>query len=268
MDDIQHILKDLYIISRFNMSLFDTHFNLVASYPNYKAPFCALIEKSDGFKYCQQFDHDAFLKVKETGQIYIYQCYFNLYEACVPIYTYGVLSGYLMMGQNLTTSPIDRKIIEEKALPYVKNPDLLSDAIDAIPVHSKEKILSFASIVDVCAKYLTLTNQVESKNEQLAKQTMAYLQQNYASNISIQKLCDIFYCSKGTLNNHFKQEYHISIHQYLSNLRLEKAIELLHNPNLSIGEIAITVGFNDTNYFTKAFRKKYNCTPLEYRNKQ
>lgn len=267
MDDIQHILKDLYIISDFNMSLFDTDFNLVTSYPEGKTSFCTLIEKSDGFKHCKQFDHEAFLRVKETGKIYIYQCYFNLYEACVPIYTYGILSGYLMMGENLLASPIDRKIIEEKALPYVKDPDLLNDAINTIPVHPKEKILSFASIVDICARYLTLTNQVENKNEQLAKQIMAYLQQNYASHISIQKLCDIFYCSKGTLNNHFKQEYHISIHQYLSNLRLEKATELLHNPNLSIGEIAITVGFNDTNYFTKAFRKKYNYSPIEYRNK-
>lgn len=49
-------------------------------------------------------------------------------------------------------------------------------------------------------------------------------------------------------------------------IRLNKSIELIKNTNLSISEIAFAVGFKDSGYYGKCFRKKYNQTPREYMN--
>lgn len=99
MNDLQSMLKDLYLISGLNMSIFDIDGKLITSYPTKKCPFCSLIAKNeDALKYCHARDENVFKKVKETGKIYIYQCHFHLYEACVPLYTYGTHTGYFMMG--------------------------------------------------------------------------------------------------------------------------------------------------------------------------
>ena len=49
-------------------------------------------------------------------------------------------------------------------------------------------------------------------------------------------------------------------------IRLNKSIELIKNSDMSISEIAFAVGFKDSGYFSKCFRKKYDQTPREYMN--
>jgi len=267
MNDLQLILKDLHLVSGLNLSIFDIEGHLITSYPIKKSPFCSLIGKNPkSLEKCKKCDHNAFNKVKKTGNIYIYQCYFNLYEACVPLYTYGTHTGYLMMGQTLTTSLFDRNSIKEKAMKYVLNEIELEDTIKKISVHSIEQIYAFANIVDICAKYITLTNRIQSKKNNLALETKKFIMLNYQNEITIKKLCDQFYCSKSTLINQFKKEFGITVHQFILNYRLEKSTDLLKNPNLSIVEIALSCGFNDSNYYSKVFKNKYKMSPSEFRN--
>ena len=49
-------------------------------------------------------------------------------------------------------------------------------------------------------------------------------------------------------------------------IRLNKSIELIKNTDLSVSEIAFAVGFKDSGYYSKCFRKKYNQSPREYMN--
>ena len=52
----------------------------------------------------------------------------------------------------------------------------------------------------------------------------------------------------------------------MKEIRLNKSIELIKNSDMSISEIAFAVGFKDSGYFSKCFRKKYDQTPREYMN--
>lgn len=54
--------------------------------------------------------------------------------------------------------------------------------------------------------------------------------------------------------------------ELVKDIRLNKSIELIKNTGLSISEIAFAVGFKDSGYYSKCFRKKYNQTPREYMN--
>ena len=99
MDDLEKILKQLYLVSGLNMSIFDINQRLLASYPHNKSQFCHEIEKNKASDHCLICDMNAMNHVKETGELYIYQCHFGLSEAIMPLYSYGALTGYLMMGQ-------------------------------------------------------------------------------------------------------------------------------------------------------------------------
>ena len=266
MEDLQSILKDLYLVSGINISMYDIDEHLITSYPTTDSPFCELIKSNpESSSICVHCDHCAFQRVKKSGKIDIYNCDFYLYEAVVPIYTYGTHTGYLMMGQTLTNSQFEKERIKAATSKYVTDEKELDEAISKISFHTREQILSIASIIDICAKYLTLTNRIEAKNKNLAMEIKSYIHTNFANDISIDDLCKYFYCSRGTLINKFKEEYGKTIHQYLLDFRLEQSLDLLRNKDLSIQEIAITCGFKDANYFSKSFRRKFSISPSEYK---
>jgi two-component system response regulator YesN len=63
----------------------------------------------------------------------------------------------------------------------------------------------------------------------------------------------------------FKNETGQTLNQYLTEFRLERAKELLADPRNNISDIASRVGYNDSNYFGKAFKKYSGQSPSEYR---
>ena len=110
--DINSILRDFYNISGTRISIHDIECNEIYSYPKEPALFCrCLQEKSEILKDCRNNDRLAFSKVKNTGEVYVYKCRRGLFEAVAPLYHYGVLSGYLMLGQIREDTPDSANMI-------------------------------------------------------------------------------------------------------------------------------------------------------------
>ena len=59
----------------------------------------------------------------------------------------------------------------------------------------------------------------------------------------------------------------MSIGEYLKNLRMQKAGELLETTSLNVKEVAAAVGMRDQSHFVRAFKKSYGLTPSQYRDK-
>ncbi len=267
-EKLQSILKELYIVSGFRMSLYDANLKQLCAWPEELTPFCRMIQKNKkALSLCHSFDKIAFEKVQKQGDVCIYRCHCGLYEAVAPLYHFGVLSGYLMMGQTIDTQKTSRDHVYQKALPFVEDPNLLQQYVNTIPSRSKEQIQSCISIMEICASYITLSNYLKTPAKNLPDRIRSYLIQNFASDISLDQLCDAFYCSRATLSASFRKAYGRSIMEYLNAIRMEKALELLaRQSDMPIREIAEACGFSDQNYFTKAFRKYHGKTPREARN--
>ena len=69
------------------------------------------------------------------------------------------------------------------------------------------------------------------------------------------------------LNQVFREETDMTVHRYLSQVRLEKAKELLACTQMKIGSIPEQVGYADSSYFSKVFKKATGLTPYAYRQK-
>ena len=65
----------------------------------------------------------------------------------------------------------------------------------------------------------------------------------------------------------FKKETGSTFINYLNSYKIEKSKELLKNPNLSLLDIALSVGFNNQSYYSTVFKKITSKTPLEFREK-
>ncbi len=92
------------------------------------------------------------------------------------------------------------------------------------------------------------------------------LEHDYARSWSLTDLISIAHMSRSHFMRIFRRATGQTPIEYLIRLRLQKAMELLRQSDLSVTDIAIDVGFNDSNYFTRQFKAAKGLSPTQYRN--
>ena len=120
-------------------------------------------------------------------------------------------------------------------------------------------------VLEVQAPSQELTSQTRS--ELLIKNVEDYIRKNYRYDISQEIICDILNMSTGHFSKLFRQYYGVKFIDFLTNIRVEAAKELLLDPTKRTKEIGEMVGYPSSSYFSKIFRQKTGMTPSEYRTK-
>lgn len=92
-----------------------------------------------------------------------------------------------------------------------------------------------------------------------------YIDDNYAHELNISDFADEFHLSVGYLSRFFKKYMGLSIHDYITLVRLNYAHELLLNSSSSIEYVAQQTGFPNDKAFTTVFKRVYKDTPYRYR---
>lgn len=92
-----------------------------------------------------------------------------------------------------------------------------------------------------------------------------FIEKNYNKNIKISMFADQYFFSKEYLSKLFKNEYGYGIYEYVQKIRMERAKDLLSDPEINIRSIADRLGYTDNNYFSKAFRNYYGTSPSQFR---
>lgn len=262
------IMKDFYRITGARISLHDLDRNEIAAFPQSLSNFCRTVQQNEGVKArCHAADDLAFEQVRNTGLPYTYKCHCGLIETVAPIYNYGNLTGYFMMGQISDDDPSSLIEIKRLSQELFSNRQALDKACKSIPVIKSDILGSYINILDILAEYMTQTNRLTAKDRDLAHGIKSYINKFYQRKLSVQLLCETFGCSRTTLMNTFKERYGVTVGEYINLYRLEKAEKMLQESQVGIKSVATECGFSDQNYFTKVFRQKHGMTPSEYRLK-
>lgn len=93
-----------------------------------------------------------------------------------------------------------------------------------------------------------------------------YLRANYKKDISMQEAARAIGYSEPYFCKMFKQQYGINFTAYLMEYRIEEAKKLLQQPDVNVKEVGVRVGYPDSNYFARVFRRITGESPSEYRN--
>ncbi|MBS1400359.1 MAG: helix-turn-helix transcriptional regulator, partial [Clostridia bacterium] len=116
-----------------------------------------------------------------------------------------------------------------------------------------------------------LKNYDRSENvldiEEVTERIHGYIALNYAQNISVNMLSEKFFVSPGYLNRSFKKKYGITINKFITDVRMNKAMELINSANnLTLLKISQMVGYSDFYYFSRVFKKNFERAPSFYKN--
>lgn len=106
----------------------------------------------------------------------------------------------------------------------------------------------------------------EISQEDILPQILQWINIHITQNISLKNVAYEFNFTKEYLARYFKKRMGMSMQEYINNLRISSAKQLLCNSNLNIKEISHELGFIDEKYFLKLFKKYENLTPKQFRN--
>jgi AraC-like DNA-binding protein len=89
----------------------------------------------------------------------------------------------------------------------------------------------------------------------------SFCRANLSKPVGVDQLADIANMSRSHFSREFRRAAGVSPARFLAELRLERSIDLMQQPSLSIKEVSAQCGFSDSNYFCKTFRKRYGVSP-------
>lgn len=264
---IEKLMKSFYTMSGIRFVLFDTDFKEIISYPTYSCEFCKLMKNcAKTRRKCNNNDRKAFKECENTNSPVIYKCHAGLVEAVIPLHENENIIGYLMFGQiadDDKNSLYDN--IGEWSQKYGFEVETLKNEIDNITYKTEEEIQSAASIMEACTSYIIYKELITPQSNKIITAAKKYIEEHLSEDINVNSLCKELNISRTRLYEIFRNELKIGISKYILLRRLHRAKKLLKTTEFSVSEIAEKVGFNDYNYFSRVYKKRYGKSPRYYR---
>lgn len=237
--------------------------------------FCAMTaEKSKTCSACLHLQEKLAESAKDEACTMT--CPYGLSETAVPVKLGEETIGFLQTGQVMKSKPTQagfRRAVEEagKLGVDIDNERARAAFMDTT-VLPQRKIESVTELLKIFADHLSLkSNQiaVQSANAEPPVITRAkqYIEEHHAEDISLGEVAKSVHTSLYYFCKIFKKHTGIHFTEYVSRVRVEKAKNLLLNPNLRISEIAYEVGFQSLTHFNRVFKKIVRQSPTEYRGR-
>lgn len=117
-------------------------------------------------------------------------------------------------------------------------------------------------------KSVTNTKYYEKQQLHKVNQIKDFLINNISTRYTISQLAEEFDISVKSLKECFKEVHDIPIGEYMRNYRISFAQKSLAETDISIADIAHSIGYENQSKFTQTFKKITGMTPIEYRNKK
>lgn len=140
---------------------------------------------------------------------------------------------------------------------------------------SKREVIDFNNLEQL-EEYFTnigcnicrLVSQDE-KAKDIVEVMIEYATAHFNQDITVKEMAEnILFMNSAYVSHVFSEKQGISFSSWLKNLRMEKARELLENSQLSVTEVALMSGYNDTSQFIRVFKAENGMTPNKYRNQK
>jgi len=231
--------------------------------------YCAAVKALSGDqRICQAHQKKVHRRARQLGCPFSGVCHAGVFEFVYPIKNGDEVLGFISVGAYAADSPkgyIEKTaerfgVCREQLLPSYSTLESRRPEVDRIDT----LIAPLVSMLELAYKK---QDGKPRDGEGLIGGIIRYVRQNYTSDLTVDLICREFSCSRSYLSHSFRSAAGKSLRDYISELRLTHARHLLEVSDLSVTEIAFLSGFNDSNYFSDAFKKKLGISPLAYRKR-
>lgn len=225
------------------------------------------------------------------GNIYFYEDVKILTEEEFPVSQLHMLGQYMERNEiykvkNLVQEMFSEELVKKYGSAYLR---IMWIRIMNILLHHYERRGRTAAEVEKILQSYNLPDQIQSleeirqrilemamecvRTENVAdadarskiQMAVGYIQEHFGENLTVNDLAEHYGMSSNYFSSMFKKEMNQSAINYITELRINKARELLEHSQLSVVDISKKVGYEDSQYFFRVFKKSVGMTPLRYR---
>ncbi|KTD85260.1 response regulator [Paenibacillus etheri] len=126
---------------------------------------------------------------------------------------------------------------------------------------------TFEHLIEILNAVISyLTRLRSSRPNKIIEHILAYIEQYYSHDLKLIELGELFYINPSYLGKLFKKETNISFKDFLNQVRVTKAMEMLIESTEKVYLISEAVGYRDYNYFCRIFKKHFGVIPSDVRN--
>jgi AraC-like DNA-binding protein/ligand-binding sensor protein len=238
-----------------------------------ESAWCALMAaKSRSCANCLQVQ-DQLAQQAAKGPCTI-TCGAGLCETMVPVRIGERLVGYLQTGQVFRKAPSETqfertaRLMDERGVEVTRE-DMRKAyfSTTTMPVRKHESVVKLLTIF---AQHLAIvSNQIlvrqENAEPPVITKAKKFIQEHQTEDLTLSQVAKAVNTSSFYFCKMFRKVTGINFTDYLSRLRIERAKNLLLNPNLRISEIAFEVGFQSLTHFNRVFKRILGQSPTDYR---
>jgi AraC-like DNA-binding protein len=216
----------------------------------------------------QKLEQEAHLQPKTL------KCFAGLCETAVPVRVGDKLIAFLQTGQILLHHPKKPEFnrIAETLIKWGAEVDLkkLEEAYFNTRVLSLPQYESLIRLLAIFAEHLaSCANQLAMQSRKTEPEPVSrarrHIDQKFREELSLPDVARVVNMSANYFSEKFKEATGLNFVEYVARTRIEKARNLLLNPNQRISEVAFEVGFQSLSQFNRAFKKIVGQSPSEFR---
>lgn len=238
----------------------------------YENPFCALLAESNRTcGVCLEVQQNI---SKPADQTQTKVCFAGLTDSAVPVKLGDRVLGFLQTGKVSLDKPSAQKFkkLTKQIVAWGVKTNLrkLKDAYFHTQALMPKAYQSMLRMLEVFGQHLSLAidqlaTQSENAEPPLIMKAKQFIEERKAENISMRDVAKVVNVSTFYFCKLFKKATGLTFTEYLSQVRISKAKNLLLNPNLRISEIAYEIGYQSLTHFNCTFHRIVGQSPTAYR---
>ena len=249
--------------------------HLIHKGKKYENPFCALMaETNKACSACLEVQQKIAAE-KGYGPRTV-KCFAGLCDTGVPVSVGEEVVGFLQTGQIMLKKPTKLQFhrVAKQLVDWGMKVDLrkLEEGYFQTQVLSARQYESLVHLLTIFAQHLSLiSNQLMVRHDNAEPPAITkakqFIHEHQADEISLGDVAKAVNTSTFYFCKLFKKATGLNFTEYLARIRVEKAKNLLLNPNLRISEVAFAAGFQSLSHFNRVFRRIAGESPTRYREK-
>lgn len=166
-----------------------------------------------------------------------------------------------------------QKAVTVRAVDYILKPcrdeEILNAVDEGLRIYEREvelnKLEKRNETIEDDIMDLEELLSTQDKNSAILKEILDYVHEYYYKDISMQDVARKVNYSEAYFCKMFKRNFNMNFTTYLTNFRVKQAQKLLKDPKINIKDVGSAVGYSDSNYFAKVFKRVTGQNPSEYR---
>ena len=246
---------------------------------NHSCPFCRAINKMSKYcaEKCVENDYEIISKLDDHNVGYSGFCYSGIYKVVQPVYYKNELICMIFIEGFAIKEEYKNSL--EKISDICKKTGcerkILIEEFNKLPCLPAAKINEIENVADILFRLIVLILEnnenlllqyKKSDSNMLINAVTEYVISNFRNEISLKSIAKVFHVNYNYLSKTFKEETGLNFIDYVTKLRIEEAKKMILFSNKTITEITFELGYNDTAYFSKVFKRYTGYSPSHFKN--